>query len=120
MADKIKWLAAVVLLIGGLVGFYYYADHVMWMRVLALLAEVIVCAVIVLQAESGRQLAGFFRGSQIELRKVVWPTGKETTQTTLVVMAMVVVVAVFLWLLVMFLHWFVLLLLGLWVWFFFG
>src|SRR3569832_2233353 len=99
MADKIKWLAAVVLVIGGLVGCFYYADHVMWMRVLAQLAVVIVCAVIVLLTESGRQLAGFFRESQIELRKVVWPTGNETTQTTLVVMAMVVVFAVFLWLL---------------------
>ena len=105
MADKIKWLVAAVLLIGGLVGFYYYADHAMWMRVLALLVVVIVCAVIVLQTESGRKLIGFFRESQIELRKVVWPTGKETAQTTLVVMSMVVVVAVFLWLLDMFLHW---------------
>src|SRR3569832_612174 len=105
MADMIYWLAAVVLLIGGLVGFYYYADHVMWMRVLALLAVVIVCAVIVLQTESGRQLVGFFRVSLFVLRYVVWPTGKETTQTTLVVMAMGVVVAVFLWLLDMFLHW---------------
>lgn len=112
MADKIKWLAAALLLIGGLIGFYYYADHAMWMRVLALLAMVIVSAVIVLQTGSGRQLAGFFRESQVELRKVVWPTGKETTQTTLVAMAMVVVVAVFLWLLDMFLHWSVKLLTG--------
>src|SRR3569623_14970 len=112
MADKIKWLAAALLLIGGLIGFYYYADHAMWMRVLARLARGIVAAVSVLQTGSGRQLAGFFRESQGELRKVVWPTGKETTQTTLVVMAMVVVVAVFLWLLDMFLHWSVKLLTG--------
>src|SRR3569623_1568039 len=112
MADKIKWLAAALLLIGGLIGFYYYADHAMWMRVLALLAMEIVSAVLVLQPGSGRQLAGVFRESQVELRKVVWPTCKETTQTSLVVMAMVVVVAVFLWLLVMFLHWSVKLLTG--------
>jgi len=43
-------------------------------------------------------LVGFFRESQIEARKVVWPSGKETTQTTLVVMGLVVVVALFLWL----------------------
>src|SRR3569833_2690255 len=112
MADKIKWLAAALLLIGGLIGFYYYADHAMWMCVFVLLVLVIVLVVIVLQTGSGRQLAGFFRESQVELRKVVWPTGKETTQTTLVVMAMVVVVAVFLWLLDMFLHWSVKLLSG--------
>lgn len=112
MADKIKWLAAALLLIGGLAGFYYYAEHALWMRVIGLVVVGIVCVVIVLQTESGRKLAGFFRESQIELRKVVWPTGKETTQTTLVVMAMVVVVAIFLWLLDMFLHWSVKLLTG--------
>lgn len=105
MADKIKWLAVALLLIGGLMGFYYYSDHALWMRVIGLLVVGIVCVVIVLQTESGRKLAVFFRESQIELRKVVWPTGKETAQTTLVVMSMVVVVAVFLWLLDMFLHW---------------
>ena len=55
---------------------------------------------------------GFFRESQIEVRKVVWPTGKETTQTTLVVMGLVVAVAVFLWVLDMFLLWSVKLLTG--------
>jgi preprotein translocase subunit SecE len=33
----------------------------------------------------------------VELRKVVWPTRKDTVQITLVVVAMVVFVALFLW-----------------------
>ncbi|WP_320412199.1 preprotein translocase subunit SecE [Candidatus Magnetaquicoccus inordinatus] len=32
-----------------------------------------------------------------EARKVVWPTRKETTQTTIVVFSMVVLVSLFLW-----------------------
>nr|CRH06693.1 Preprotein translocase subunit SecE (partial) [Candidatus Magnetococcus massalia] len=35
---------------------------------------------------------------QSEMRKVVWPTRKETSQTTIVVFAMVVAVSLFLWL----------------------
>jgi len=46
----------------------------------------------------GRELAGFFRESQNEVRRVVWPTRQETVQTTLIVLATVVVVACVLWL----------------------
>ena len=112
MADKIKWLVAVLLLIGGLGGFYYFAEHSLLVRVPALLAVAGICVVIVLQTAAGGQLMAFFREAQVEVRKVVWPTGKETTQTTLVVMGLVVAVAVFLWLLDMFLMWSVKLLTG--------
>jgi preprotein translocase subunit SecE len=43
----------------------------------------------------------FYRFSQeavVEARRVVWPSRKETWQTTLVVFALVLVVGVFLWL----------------------
>ena len=97
MADKIKWIVAALLVVGALAGFYWFEQYSMLIRVPALVAAAIICVVIVVQTTAGRQLVGFFRESQIEARKVVWPTGKETTQTTLVVMALVVV-ALFLWL----------------------
>ena len=84
----------------------------MLVRVPALLVVGIACVVIVLTTTGGGQLVGYFREANIEVRKVVWPTGKETTQTTLIVMGMVVTVAVFLWLLDMFLLWSVRLLTG--------
>jgi len=99
MADKIKWIVTALLVIGALTGFYWFDQYSMLIRVPALLVAAIVCVVIVLQTVAGRQLVGFFRETQIEVRKVVWPTGKETTQTTLVVMGLVVVVALFLWVL---------------------
>ncbi len=34
---------------------------------------------------------------QIEAKKVVWPTRKDTTQTTIVVFGMVILVSLFLW-----------------------
>ncbi|MEJ2566305.1 MAG: preprotein translocase subunit SecE [Gammaproteobacteria bacterium] len=99
MADKIKWIVTALLVIGGVTGFYWFDQYSMLIRVPALLVVAIVCVVIVVQTVAGRQLVAFFRESQIEVRKVVWPTGKETTQTTLVVMGLVVVVALFLWVL---------------------
>ena len=112
MADKIKWIVAALLVVGALAGFYWFEQYSMLIRVPALVAAAIICVVIVVQTTAGRQLVGFFRESQIEARKVVWPTGKETTQTTLVVMGLVVAVAVFLWGLDMFLLWSVKLLTG--------
>ena len=112
MADKIKWVVAVLLLAAGIAGFYYFADHTMLVRVPVMLVAGVVAVIIALQTAVGGQVVVFFREASIEVRKVVWPTRKETTQTTLVVMAMVVTVAVFLWLLDMFLLWSVKLLTG--------
>ena len=52
------------------------------------------------------------REARTEVRKVVWPTRKETTQTTLIVIAMVGLVAVILWILDGLLAWLVKWLLG--------
>ena len=40
----------------------------------------------------------FAREALVEVRKVVWPTRKETMQTTAAVFAFVLAMAVFLWL----------------------
>ncbi len=105
MADKIKLLLAVMLLAGGVGGFYYYADQSTLVRVLGLLAVVAIAVVIVLQARAGRNAWEFLLEARNEIRKVVWPTRKETTQTTLIVIIVVILVAIILWLLDMFLLW---------------
>jgi preprotein translocase subunit SecE len=45
----------------------------------------------------GKAAWEFAADARVELRKVVWPTRKETVQMTLVVVVMVIVVAIFLW-----------------------
>jgi preprotein translocase subunit SecE len=54
--------------------------------------------VIALKTEPGAETLEFLRGSRSEVRKVVWPTRAETTQTTLIVIAMVVIMGFLLWL----------------------
>ena len=46
----------------------------------------------------GREFVVFARESLAEVKKVVWPTRKETMQTTTAVFAFVFVMALFLWL----------------------
>ncbi|MFO7306785.1 MAG: preprotein translocase subunit SecE [Gammaproteobacteria bacterium] len=110
--DRFKLLAAVLLLTAGIVAFYWFAEHSLLVRVIGLLAVAGVAIAIVLQTEIGRNTWQFVQESRNELRKVVWPSRAETTQTTLVVIAMVLVVGILLWLLDMFLLWAVQLLTG--------
>jgi preprotein translocase subunit SecE len=58
-----------------------------------------------LQSQSGKAAWAFVRDARTEVRKVVWPTRKETAQTTLFVIVAVIFMGVCLWLLDMFLGW---------------
>ncbi|HCU53098.1 MAG TPA: preprotein translocase subunit SecE [Gammaproteobacteria bacterium] len=97
MADKIKLGLAALALVAGIGGYYYLGDKALLIRVLVLLAALVVTVVIALTTAVGRAAQEFTRDSLVELRKVVWPTRKDTVQITLVVVAMVVFVALFLW-----------------------
>jgi preprotein translocase subunit SecE len=66
-------------------------------RAVAWTLLIAVTAVIVSQTRKGKQWFIFFKQSQAELRKVVWPTRQEVVQTTLVVIAIVLLVGVILW-----------------------
>ncbi len=89
----------------GIGAYYYFGDQPAWMRVIGLLATAGVSVMIALQTELGQMAWAFRREAIIEVRKVVWPTRKETTQTTLVVLVVVMIMAILLWLLDMFLAW---------------
>ena len=98
MADKIKFALALLLLVAGLAGFYFLAEQAMILRVLVIFAGIGLCTAVAWQTEPGRQFFGFAQEATNEAKKVVWPTRKETLQTTGLVFAFVVVMAFFLWL----------------------
>jgi len=95
--DTIKLIAVVVLLIAGVVGFYYFGSQPLWMRLGGLLVVVAAALFVAVQTAVGRQVWGFVSESRAEVRKVVWPTRQETLQTTLVIFVAVLVTALFLW-----------------------
>lgn len=97
MADKIKIALAVLILAAGIGGFYYYGEQPAIVRVLIVLGAAAVATVVGYQTAAGRGLWDFAKAARGELRKVVWPSNKETMQVTLVVFAMVVLIALFLW-----------------------
>jgi preprotein translocase subunit SecE len=97
MADKIKIALACLLVIAGLAGFYYFADSPTIVRLGSVLAGLAAAAFVFWTTVPGKQFYVYAQESAAETRKVVWPTRKETIQTTAIVFAFVVVMALFLW-----------------------
>ena len=97
MMDKAKLVVAVALGALGVWGYYWLADSILVVRVLAVVAGLLAAGAVAWWSEPGRQFAVFAGESVAEVKKVVWPTRKETIQTTAAVFAFVVVMAIFLW-----------------------
>ncbi len=95
--DKIKIAAALLLAAAGVAGFYYLDQSAMIIRVAAVLAGLAAGAALFWMSEPGKQFHVYAEESVAETRKVVWPTRKETLQTTGIVFAFVVIMALFLW-----------------------
>ncbi len=99
LAERIKLAVAALIAVAGLVVYYtVLADHALVIRVVALLGSFAVAAAVMWFTQAGRTFAAFSRESWEEAKRVVWPTRKETLQTTGVVFLFVVVMAIFLWL----------------------
>ena len=104
--DIVKLLFAIAIVVAGLYGFYAYADqYILLYRVLALVALVAVALVVAYQTSGGKTLWSYLQASRAELRKVVWPTRTETTQTTIIVVVVVSVTGLFLWAADLFFGW---------------
>lgn len=97
MADKIKMLVAFLLIAAGVVGFYALGDAAAVLRVASVLLGVLAAAGVFWTSAQGKRFFGFAGDSVAEAKRVVWPTRKETMQTTGVVILFAVVMALFLW-----------------------
>ena len=103
--DILKLLAASGALVGGLYSYYYFIELSLPLRVLMVLGGLAAGIVLAMTSTQGRRLWAFIQGSRIELRKVVWPTRQETTQTAIAVFVFTLIMALFFWGLDSFLLW---------------
>ena len=97
--DVILLAISLLVLAGGIAGFYYFeTEAITVVRMLGLLATIAVSLLIAGQTEKGRTLFRFFKEADIERRKVVWPSRAETMQTTLLVLVVTVIISIILFL----------------------
>ena len=97
MKDKIQIVVAVLILISGLAAFYLLASQPMIARVGAMLGLFLLAGLVGYFSTPGREFGQYAMESVDEAKKVVWPTRKETMQSTGVIFVFVVVMAIFLW-----------------------
>jgi preprotein translocase subunit SecE len=98
MVDKLKIAVAALLVIAGIAAFHYFTDALTILRVLAVLGGLVGAALVMWTTVPGKQFYVYAQESVDETKKVVWPTRKETLQTTGIVFVFVLIMALFLWL----------------------
>ena len=96
--DRLKLALAIAIVLGGVVAYYMMSQQPMVLRILALLVGLALGGVVAWSSEPGRRFLAFGKESWSEVKRVVWPTKKETWTITLYVFLFVVVMALFLWL----------------------
>ena len=95
--DAAKLVAGIGIVAAGIAGFYLLSSQPIWLRWIIVLAAFVAGALVSLQSYQGKSFWAFVQSSRVELRKVVWPTGQEATQVTIVVFVMVIVLGLFFW-----------------------
>lgn len=104
-SNKTYLIAAIGVLVMGMILFYYFSDIRLFYRVIGMITVLILSGYIGYQSDFGKLVYSYVTDSKIELKKVTWPTKQETTQTTLGVIFVVIVVGILLWLFDMLLGW---------------
>ncbi len=98
--DIIKLLSAAAAIVGGLYSYYFFEFQVsLPLRVLMVLGGTGAGITIAMTSTQGQRLWSFIQGARVEIRKVVWPTRQETTQTAIAVFVFTLIMGVFFWVL---------------------
>ena len=106
VTDKLKLGLAVLVIIAGIVGFSVLESKLpMVARIAIFVGSLALAALIAWMSEPGRRTIAFAHESYNEVKRVVWPTRKETMQMTGIVFAFVAVMGLFLWALDKMIEW---------------
>ena len=95
--DVVKWVLVFAIIAAGVYANMMYASVTLLYRALVGVGLAAVVMAIGLQTEKGHAAWELAKEARVEVRKVVWPSRQETTQTTLIVVAVVIFVALILW-----------------------
>jgi len=95
--DSMLLLVAVIMLLGGIGAYYYFQNAAnLPVRVGGLILWSVLAAWVAGQSHQGGRFFRFLKESDIERRKVVWPSHQETLQTSLMVIVVTILISLFL------------------------
>lgn len=105
--DIVKWVIAIALLAGAVIANNMFEQESVLIRAVGVVGAVIVAAFFAATTAKGKTFIGFAKESNKEVRKVIWPTRQEATQTTLIIFVATAIIALLLYFLDMGLRWLV-------------
>ena len=97
--DRARIGIALSLSLSALVAFYVFTEYSFFIRILALVGVIAFSALSVYNTNPVIRLAQGTRRVRVEVAHVVWPTQKETLNTSLIISLAVIVIGIYLWLL---------------------
>jgi len=97
--DKLKLFGAISIVVAGLAVFYAVDIDSQLVRVSVLILSIVAAGAVALWSTPGQNAWSFAKEARSEFRKIVWPTRRDTAQSTLIVIIMVILIGLFLWLL---------------------
>jgi len=114
MLDKLKNSISILCVVASIYVFNssLVADYPVYLKFLTLLIFFVVAALIFHSSSTGKIFKAYVLNSTSEVKKVVWPNKKETSQMTLVVFVFVLLMGIFLWMIDSLLSWLIKILLG--------
>lgn len=95
--DLVKWIVAIALLAGAVVANSIFEQESVLIRAIAVVAAIAIAAGFAATTSKGKTFLAFAKESRTEVRKVVWPTRQEATQTTFIIFVATAVIAIMLY-----------------------
>lgn len=95
--DRIKWLVSLLFFSLAVWGNSYYSEVAFLYKVLGVSALFILGLIVLSFTNFGSNSLKLMKESRVELRKVVWPSRVETSQTFLIVFGTIIILCLFFW-----------------------
>ena len=97
MQNYFRWITGLLLVALSIFANSYYSSEPLLYRVLGVVFLVAISLAILFSTTEGKEALKIMLDSRTEIRRVVWPTRPETTQTTLIVIVSVTISGLLLW-----------------------
>ncbi len=97
MQNYIRWVVGLSIVVAAVYGNSYYYQEPLLYRVIGVIIISGLGLFILTTTQEGKEALKTVIDSRTEIRRVVWPTRTETTQTTLIVLVAITIAALILW-----------------------
>ncbi|QJC37017.1 preprotein translocase subunit SecE [Enterobacteriaceae endosymbiont of Donacia vulgaris] len=94
ITDLVKWFISTILLVIILILNYNYRNIDLFIRLILFFLILTLIIFIISCTKKGKKLFSFIYYARIEARKVIWPSYKDTWNTTLIIILIITIISI--------------------------